>query len=239
LSSPHGLRERIRVKIQSRSRSRSFATLSQYNAFMRGQEKAKSRYVLGTLSDPSFIRVVKKLKSDFLLENFVETGTYEGETSFFFSGIFGKVFTCDVLDWPKRMHFYFKDNIKYEVLDSPKFLKKHLPEIIENSLFLLDAHWWKTSPLSDELRLVFSNCRNPVIIIDDFDGGQGLGYDTINGRKLDFEYISEFVPASFRFFVNSSSNRNRGMIFLFPPMVDYGCDFSARTAYDSKKHSLW
>ncbi len=59
----------------------------------------------GTLSDPNIIDSIKKLKLDFELTNFVETGTYNGETSFFFSGIFDQVFTCDVYDSPKRIPF--------------------------------------------------------------------------------------------------------------------------------------
>src|ERR1035438_2191905 len=128
--------------MQARSRNRTFSTLSEYRNLTSRNEthdatKVTTRKILGTLSDPSLIHVIKKLRSDFSLKNFVETGTYEGETSFFLSGIFEKVFTCDVHDWPKRNHFYFKDNIEYEILDSPSYLTKNLAEIKDEPCFLL------------------------------------------------------------------------------------------------------
>ena len=79
--------------------------------------------------DPNFVRVIKKLKADFGLRNFVETGTYDGETSVAMSLLFDKVFTCDVIDWKRRPELYFADNLVYETKSSPDFLRAHLPEI--------------------------------------------------------------------------------------------------------------
>lgn len=198
-----------------------------------------THYHCRTIIDPELIRVVKRLRKVFNLINFVETGTYDGDTSLFFSLIFDKVFTCDVIDHKRRPEFYLMDNLLYETKTSPEFLKDHLKEIGRKSFFYFDAHWQHYWPLSDELAICFKMCQEPVVMIDDFDAGGGLDCDTYDGIRLDFEYIAPFVPDDYNFFVNSSSNRNRGVIFLFPGYVGYGCSFRERKKYNHEKHSLW
>lgn len=179
--------------------------------------RRKGVFEKGALCDSQFVALVKELRSKFNLLNFVETGTHEGETSFFFSGIFDWVFTCDVRDYPKRAHFYFKDNIVYEVMDSPEFLRKHLAQISEHSIFFLDAHWEKRWPLREELQVIFSRCELPIVLIDDFDVGHGLSYDTYQGKKLDFDYIKDLIPSTYHSFMNSTSSRGTGWVALLPP----------------------
>ncbi len=216
------------------------ATSKQFSVLREATEaRAKFRPTFGVLSDPELIQVVKKLKDDFGLRNFVETGTYFGETSFFFSGLFDKVFTCDVTDYPRRIEFYCRPNLTYETKTSPRFLLDHLNETRLHSFFFLDAHWFDYWPIRDELKIIFDSCADPVIIVDDFDGKQGLGYDTYAGVALDFDYIADLVPLNFKYFVNDHSKRNRGMIFIFPDKVGYGCSFRDHADYDPIMHSLW
>jgi hypothetical protein len=196
-------------------------------------------YKMGIFVDPPLIQIVKKLQTDFRLRNFVETGTFEGEASFAMSLLFDRVYTCDVNDWPRVLDFYCSANLTYETMSSPDFLRRHLPAIREQSLFYLDAHWGKYWPLKDELAIIFSHCQNPVIMIDDFDAGNGLSYDEYEELKLGFEYLASSIPPGYKFFVNPWSNRNRGMIFIFPGTVDYGCRFDDRANYDEAKHGLW
>lgn len=210
----------------------------------RGDVAARGKYLAKTFHcrtviDPNLIRVIKKLKADFQLINFVETGTFDGDTSLFFSLIFDRVFTCDVVDHPRRPEFYFRDNLTYETKSSPNFLRDHLNEIKSRSLFYLDAHWNAYWPLRDELAIVFSECENPVVVLDDFDVGNGLEFDTYGGKRLDFDYIADLVPPNYHFVVNSWSNRNKGLLFLFPGWVDYGCPFGERSNYDENRHGLW
>ena len=108
-----------------------------------------------------------------------------------------------------------------------------------HSLFYLDAHWETYWPLADELAIVFGECENPVVVLDDFDAGNGLDFDEYGGKRLDFEYVAHFVPVGYRFFVNTWSNRNKGLIFLFPGSVDYRCCFEGRSSYSEDKHGLW
>ncbi|MGA2684989.1 MAG: hypothetical protein ABSF51_08055 [Verrucomicrobiota bacterium] len=222
------------------------ATQAEFLALQRqwGSDlSSSSRYLApfkhGVFVDPPMIQIIKKFQTDFQLHNFVETGTFEGESSFAMTLLFDRVYTCDVRDWPRGLDFYCSANLTYETTTSPEFLRKHLPAIREHSLFFLDAHWGEYWPLLDELAIIFANCRNPVIIIDDFDAGNGLDYDAYKGRKLDLDYVASSIPAGYKFFVNSWSYRNRGMVFIFPGAVEYGCLFHDRANYEDAKHGLW
>ncbi len=197
------------------------------------------RFVCRVIIDSNLTLAIKKLQADFRLANFVETGTYDGETSLAMSLLFDRVFTCDVKDWKRRLEFYYARNLIYETRSSPEFLRAHLPEIRAQSLFYLDAHWGAYWPLHEELDIVFGQCQNPVILIDDFDAGNGLFFDQYGDQKLDFAYIADHVPGDYKFCLNPWSNRNRGMIFIFPPSADYGCPFSQRDRYDEAKHGFW
>jgi hypothetical protein len=206
--------------------------------------KARARYchdrfVCRVIIDPNLTLMIKKLQADFQLRNFVETGTYDGETSLAMSLLFDRVFTCDVKDWQRKLEFYYVRNLTYETKTSPEFLRAHLPEIRTQSLFYLDAHWGAFWPLRDELAIVFGQCQNPVILIDDFDAGNGLFFDQYKEQKLDLAYIADRIPADYKFCLNPWSNRNRGMIFIFPPSANYGCPFGERDRYNEAKHGLW
>jgi len=189
--------------------------------------------------DHNLIRIVKKLRDDFHLRNFVETGTFDGDTSAVMTAVFDRVLTCDVKDWPRSPEFYFADNLVYETKNSTDFLHAHLPEIRKQSLFYLDAHWGAYWPLRDELKIVFDACENPVVVIDDFDAGNGLFFDQYRDRKLDFDYLADHIPGDYKFCINPWSHRNRGMIFIFPGSASYGCHFADRKHYDEAKHGLW
>ncbi|MCX6917128.1 MAG: hypothetical protein NT167_29500 [Verrucomicrobia bacterium] len=197
------------------------------------------RFVCRVIIDPNLTLAIKKLQTDYQLLNFVETGTYDGETSLAMSLLFDRVFTCDVKDWKRRLEFYYARNLVYETKSSPDFLRAHLPEIRKQSLFYLDAHWGAYWPLPEELDIVFGQCQNPVILIDDFDAGNGLFFDQYGKQKLDFAYIADHIPADYKFCLNPWSNRNRGMIFIFPPSASYGCPFGQRDRYDEAKHGIW
>jgi hypothetical protein len=153
--------------------------------------------------------------------------------------LFDKVFTCDVIDWKRKPELYFADNLVYETRSSPDFLRAHLPEIRSQSLFFLDAHWGAYWPLLDEMAIIFKECEKPVIVIDDFDAGNGLCFDQYEDRKLDLNYIAKSVPPDYKFCLNPWSYRNRGVIFIFPGSANYGCRFAECDRYSDEKHGLW
>ncbi|KAF0230719.1 MAG: hypothetical protein FD177_2845 [Desulfovibrionaceae bacterium] len=210
-----------------------------------GQDrKARATYLLAnylcrTVGDPSLIHILRRLIQDFALKNFVETGTFDGDTSFSMSFLFEQVYTCDVVDHPRRPDFYLRDNIVYETMTSPEFLKKHLAKFRTNSLFYLDSHWQEYWPLKDEMRFIMEHCENPVFVLDDFDAGNGLEFDRYNNCTLDAAFIGDLVPNGYKFFLNSWSNRNKGFIFLFPGSVAYGHPFHDYQGYREDRDGLW
>jgi hypothetical protein len=235
----------INYKIKKREARRLSSTevqelRRQYGADTRGFDRyIHDNCACRVIIDPNFMHVVKKLQGDFGLRNFVETGTYDGETSLAMSLLFEKVLTCDVIDWKRKPEIYFADNVAYETQNSPDFLRAHLAEIRKQSLFFLDAHWGAYWPLRDEMAIIFEECENPVIVIDDFDAGNGLCFDQYEDRKLDLNYIAQSVPPDYKFCLNPWSYRNRGVIFLFPGSASYGCRFAERDRYSEEKHGLW
>jgi hypothetical protein len=75
------------------------------------------RYLLryfkhGVFVDSPLIQIVKKSQADFKLRNFVETGTFEGDTSVAMTFLFDWVYTCDVRGWPRALDFYCSSNLR-------------------------------------------------------------------------------------------------------------------------------
>ena len=235
----------INRKIKKRAtRQMTHAEFESLRSQYRSNPKALDKHLHDNfrsrvIIDRNFIKVIQKLQADFGLKNFVETGTYDGETSLAMSLLFDKVYTCDVKDWPRQPDLYFVDNVLYETKSSPDFLRAHLPEIRKHSIFFLDAHWGAYWPLRDEMAIIYQECENPVVVIDDFDAGNGLDYDQYPPLKLDMDYIAPSVPPDYKFCLNPWSNRNRGIVFIFPGSAPYGCRFGDRASYSEEKHGLW
>jgi hypothetical protein len=121
--------------------------------------------------------IVKSFKTAGNIVNFIETGTYKGETCFWASQHFENVYTIEIdpeisletslrLDCPSNINFFVGDS-KYE-------LEKVLDIVEGRSLYWLDGHWCSTStlgmdtecPLLDELKAI-SRKQNDIILIDD------------------------------------------------------------------------
>ena len=128
------------------------------------------------------------------IKNFVETGTYHGETCFLTSQYFEKVFTVDIcLDFINIAKERCKDkyNIVYHHDTSLNFLYNLLnnPEMNNQScVFFLDAHsnGDVRSPILDELDLISRLSKNQnVYIIDDvrlfdkYNDWAGVNFESI------------------------------------------------------------
>jgi len=237
---PYGMRRRyFRRLARGRLTRREFDRLSAGGRDADLAARLVSRYHCTPLVDPPFVALIRRFRREFELLNFVETGTFEGETSLAMSLVFPRVFTCDIVDYGRRPEFYLRENIVYETAPSREFLARHLGAIRARSLFYLDAHWEKDWPLRDELSTVFRECERPVVILDDFDAGSGLECEECGGERLDFSYIRDLLPADYRFFLNPWSNRRKGFIFLLPGSFGYGCPVRDFASYREEKHGWW
>jgi hypothetical protein len=88
--------------------------------------------------------LVLALQNSFNIENFVETGTYMGETTFWASRYFSNVFTIEIfaeLSNAVASRPNCPKNIRFIVGDSGKSLHNIVPELKGRTLFWLDGHY--------------------------------------------------------------------------------------------------
>jgi hypothetical protein len=143
------------------------------------------------------------------IDNFIETGTYKGATSFWASQHFKKVYTIEIDERISRETASKVDcptNIEFLIGNS----KNVLPGLVENKLsgtcfFWLDGHWCmgaggkeEECPLLDELEAIKS-IQNAIIFIDDarcFLGPLPAPHDSNHWPRVDqiFIKISQLFP---------------------------------------------
>jgi predicted O-methyltransferase YrrM len=129
----------------------------------------------------------------------IETGTYVGASTCFFSRQGVPVHTCE-----SQIEFFATalanladcSNVKMYLQDSRAFLKYlSQDESIDYKcpLFYLDAHWYNDLPLADEIKTIRQRWPTFVIMVDDFEvPGQPYGFDRYeNGLELTLNYLSE------------------------------------------------
>ena len=112
--------------------------------------------------------------------NFVETGTFHGETTILASKRFKKVWTVEASDelfeqLGEKFNNY--ENISWAHADSPAWLRRTCENDIEGgTVFWLDAHWCSSEavggkdsqcPLLQELESIGQLGLNDVVLIDD------------------------------------------------------------------------
>lgn len=167
----------------------------------------RSRMIEGYWDEPFNGQKFRHLIFKDLLENFhfsivIETGTYRGATTNFFSKNVMDVISIEIND-------YFYGYAKSRFLLAPRVRLYHgdssalLASILETRLSAgtscfcyLDAHWLKRLPLMDEVRLIFERLSEAIVMIDDFQvpDDPGYGFDDYGpGRQLDLDYLSAAI----------------------------------------------
>lgn len=142
-------------------------------------------------------------------ENFIETGTYLGGTTFWAAKHFPKVYTIEIDEQLSKAAASQSDcpeNIEFLVGDS----KTVLPSLLQGSvagscLFWLDGHWCsggggkeQECPLLDELEAIQSK-QDSLILIDDarcFLGPLPPPHEASHWPRIDeiFRKITELFP---------------------------------------------
>ena len=121
--------------------------------------------------------LVLKFKEKGAIENFVETGTYKGGTSFWAAEHFKQVYTIEIdpnISAATKANPKCPSNIQFYVGNSKDRLPEIVPELKGRSLFWLDGHWCNVSsfgkedecPVLEEI-IAVSQLKDPVILIDD------------------------------------------------------------------------
>lgn len=122
--------------------------------------------------------LITRLAAEFTIENFVETGTYEGWTAGWAAERFKNVFTIEM-----SKHFYERARQKHEHLDNVDFifgdsrteLKKLADKMEGATIFWLDAHWSggetyggdDQCPILEEIEIINRCGGDSFIFIDD------------------------------------------------------------------------
>ena len=131
------------------------------------------------------------LRRKFMLDTVVETGTFLGATTRFFSMYFEEVHTIELhQEHYNQAAANLKDctNVRGYVGASPEVLRQLLPSLKgKRTLFYLDAHWYPPWPLLSEIEEIGKTHKDQAIIaIDDVEvsGRPDVSYD--DGCSYDY-----------------------------------------------------
>lgn len=170
-----------------------------------------------------------EIKKKFRITTVVETGTFHGATTAWFSNNFNHVYTveCNKQYYEESgNNLANRSNITRRLQDSPEFLREILPHIDDQkTLVFLDAHWY-TNPVLNELEAIKNSGKRPIIIIHDFmvPDHPEFGYDVYpeQGIVYNWEWIKEKIEGIYgsngyyKEYNTKAVGAMRGCIFIFP-----------------------
>lgn len=145
---------------------------------------------------------IKGYSIDFFNEYpiFIETGTYNGWTTFAMEPYFKEIHTIEIKKeiYEKTKSKYIGNKINFYLGDSAKHLGDICKNVKQSSIFFLDGHWSagdtgkgdKDCPLYEELTHIMNYFKqDAIVIIDDFRlFGKG---PSTNTEVCDWENISK------------------------------------------------
>lgn len=149
---------------------------------------------------------MKKLRDDFNISTFLETGTFKGINAKVHAYNFKEVLTCDIkeeylTDARKRLEPY--KNVHVYAKSSPQFLKDFIEQYQKDGrtdtvLMFLDAHFYDPNLPKDQKWVVLSELKalqgfkNAILCLHDFDA-QGLGHCTYDGEDLGWPLVKNDI----------------------------------------------
>jgi hypothetical protein len=139
---------------------------------------------------------LKSLQEDYTKYNcFIETGTFNGQTTFALEPYFNKLYTIEFSEkyYNNTKNKYRGNKINFVLGDSSIIFQSLLPTISDKCIFFLDGHWSsgdtgkseKDCPLVEEITHINNLFQNEaIIIVDDFRMfGSCLNEDWTNINK--------------------------------------------------------
>jgi len=124
------------------------------------------------------IEIISQLKEAYGINNFIETGTYQGNTAYWASQVFEQVITIeyseDIYNQVTQKYGYIK-NINFLYGHTKNILLEIVSKLENSSLFWLDAHWsggltygeTDECPLLAEIEIINRSDCEHFIFIDD------------------------------------------------------------------------
>ena len=170
-------------------------------------------------TDKKAIKQFCKLRDEFNIDRYVETGTHKGIGAAVHAANFSEVLTIENdQKWfdisHERLAMY--DNVEQKLCDSQVVLKNLANEYKtmpgnEYTFFYLDAHFYDPQALPEDRFVVLKELRalaghhRCVIAIHDFDCN-GLGHIVYDGQSLNFNLLKEWLYAvnpNFNYYCNT------------------------------------
>jgi hypothetical protein len=149
------------------------------------------------------IEIINEYRTKFDIKNFIETGTFLGDTTDILKKYFDHLYTIELSeDLATRAKNRFKDDQNIEVIqgNSGEVLASLVPQLTKPSLFWLDSHYSSeffykgeyfvtakaeiNTPIEKEIEAILNSDFSNVILIDDARLFVGeLDYPTIDTLK--------------------------------------------------------
>lgn len=188
-------------------------------------------------TDRKSIGQILKLRDEFKIKTFLETGTFMGINARYHADNFDKVITVELkeeyfIKSLKKLHNF--ENVESVNLHSPIYLASYAHSHrndTEITFIYLDAHFYDpTLPIEkrfvilDELKAL-KNMKNVILCIHDFDNG--LGHITYDNIPLDWNLLKadlKKVNPDFHYYTNELSGceiYNTTTIINSGMIVDY------------------
>ena len=178
--------------------------------------------------------IVRDLARAISFDRAIETGTYRGTSTEFFSAVMGT--PIETVEANPRFLAYSSrrlailPNVHVVPGDSRPFLQKlaKCPGTTNESVFVyLDAHWEGDLPLAEELQIIARSWTQAVVMIDDFQVPDDDGYlfdDYGAGKKLSESYLPTVDLAGWQLFYpkahsSDETGARRGCCVLVPPAL--------------------
>jgi len=198
---------------------------------------------MGSVSFSIPKEIVLQFAQALKIPNFVETGTFKGDTALWAAEVFEKVYTIEIdpelrLKASKRSNP--RKNVEFLLGDS----KTELPKLVERlegpAVFWLDGHWCMGGggkdaecPLMDEL-MAISTLKSSIIMIDDarcFLGPLPPPHNSTDWPRMDeiFEFLKTKLP-------NHKTTLLDDVILSYPPEAAEAFDAYWKATYISRFH---
>lgn len=191
---------------------------------------------MGKISSYPTSCLIEVIKGFFGVNVAIETGTFEGEGTFFLARRFPRVITIEILqeyiDEVKSKSPY--SNIEYVFGDSRTALPNILANLNESAIFWLDAHntfqyFGSTEddcPLLEELDAIFNHGIQHFIIIDDLNSflPEEERIDHSEGQLNNWVTISEIKEKAKAHGYTWAISWGSNAIALVPEEFSFVCD---------------
>lgn len=175
-------------------------------------------------------KIVSGLLNNINFNCIIETGTEYGFSTAYFSTFNKKVISIEKskplfylakkkLENFKNIHLILNDSKNIENILNQNQIDKD-----SQIFFYLDAHSENDYPLLKELEFITSNYKKNLILIDDFQvpNDDGYGYDSFNGKKLNFKLIkNSLFGKNFIYFPKISSKVETGRLRGYVLITNY------------------